>query len=237
VARALADKLNTTPQELGKAIDRLVTERQSAQKEAEKARQDAEDQRARADAANDRARKADDRVAAIQKKADEEVAALRERSQADADEINRLRTEADTARRRAEKEIAAAREEARAKVEAAPRNQQESGTRAEESTGANPLEADRHYAAGLNLYFARRYDAAEREFQAALNNDNQDARFYYFLGLSRLAQGRPDAYGDFDQGARLEKRGLPPRAAVSTSLERVQGPVRQTLNSVRDRAQ
>jgi hypothetical protein len=185
--------------------------------------------------------------AAARKKAQDEAAAALEKARAEADQNNQLRAEADAARKRAQDEILAARrkaqeqiaaavEKARAEAAAGRGSQQESGTRPEAQTGSNPLEADRHYAAGLNLYFERRYDAAEREFQAALDNDNRDARYFYFLGLARLAQGKSDAYGDFDQGARLEKQGLPSRPAVSTSLERVQGPVRQTLDGARDRA-
>ena len=50
-----------------------------------------------------------------------------------------------------------------------------------------------------------------------------------------LAQGKRDAYEDFDQAAGLERRGRPDRAAVSTALERVQGPMRRVLNNIRNR--
>jgi tetratricopeptide (TPR) repeat protein len=99
----------------------------------------------------------------------------------------------------------------------------------------DPLEAERHYTAGLNFYTARDYPDAEKEFLAAVENDGQDARYFYFLGLARLAQGRRDAYEDFDQGAKLEQRNRPSRAAVSTALERVQGPPRRALNEARSR--
>ena len=59
---------------------------------------------------------------------------------------------------------------------------------------------------------------AGKEFAAAVENDNGDARYYYFLGLARLAQGKRDAYEDFDQGARLEELGRPTRAAVPSSV-------------------
>jgi hypothetical protein len=100
---------------------------------------------------------------------------------------------------------------------------------------ADPLEGERHYAAGLNFFFARRYANAEKEFLSAIENDNADARYYYFLGLARLAQGNRDAYEDFDQGAALERLGRPDRATVSAALERVQGPMRRIVNSVRVR--
>jgi tetratricopeptide (TPR) repeat protein len=99
----------------------------------------------------------------------------------------------------------------------------------------NPGEAERHYAAGLNFYFNRRYSDAEKEFLSAVENDNGDARYYYFLGLSRLAQGKRTAAEDFDQGARLERAGRPDRGSVSRALERVQGSDRETLNGIRTR--
>ena len=98
----------------------------------------------------------------------------------------------------------------------------------------DPLEGEKRYAAGLNLYFARRYADAEKELLSAVENDNGDARYYYFLGLSRMAQGKTDAAEDFDQAARLERQGRPDRGTVSRALERVQGPMRNALNDVRD---
>jgi hypothetical protein len=97
----------------------------------------------------------------------------------------------------------------------------------------DPLNGERHYAAGLNFYFAKKYANAEKELRAAIEDDNNDARYYYFLGLARLAQGKRGAAEDFDQGARLERLGRPGRAAVSRALERVQGPARFRLNEVR----
>ena len=102
-------------------------------------------------------------------------------------------------------------------------------------TAADPLGAETHYAAGLRWYFDRDYPKAEKEFFAAVEDDGQDARYYYFLGLARLMQGDRDAAEDFEQGARLERQGRPARAAVSAALERVQGAARTQLNDVRDR--
>jgi hypothetical protein len=100
----------------------------------------------------------------------------------------------------------------------------------------NPMEAEKHFAAGLNFYFERDYANAEKEFLLTVENDSTDARYYYFLGLSRLAQNkRRDANDDFDQGAALEHLNRPSPAAVSESLERIQGPERRIVNDVRDR--
>jgi hypothetical protein len=102
---------------------------------------------------------------------------------------------------------------------------------------ADPLTADKHYATGLNRYFARRYADAEKDFEQAVENNGQDARFYYFLGLSRLMQNkRREALADFEQGALLEQQDRPGQVAVSKALERIQGTVRQIINEVRERA-
>ncbi len=98
----------------------------------------------------------------------------------------------------------------------------------------NPLLAEANYASGLRHYFARRYGDAETAFVKAIEYDNQDARYFYFLGLSRLALDKAtDADADFREGAQLELLNRPGREAVSTALERVQGPARQALNRVR----
>jgi hypothetical protein len=101
---------------------------------------------------------------------------------------------------------------------------------------SNPMDAEKHFAAGLNFYFDRDYANAEKELLHAVENNSQDARYFYFLGLSRLELNRRrDAAADFDQGAKLESLNRPAPAAVSESLERIQGPTRQTLNEVRHR--
>ncbi len=97
----------------------------------------------------------------------------------------------------------------------------------------NPLDAEKHYAAGLNFYFDRDYPSAEKEFAAAVENDSQDARYFYFLGLSRLAQNKREAYEDLDQGAVLEGQNRPPSPVVSVALERIQGPMRRIVNDAR----
>jgi hypothetical protein len=102
-------------------------------------------------------------------------------------------------------------------------------------TTPDPLEGERLYAAGLRHYTAKRYAEAQRDFAGAVQNDANDARYLYFLGLSRLMQGDRGGVEDFDRAARLERAGRPDRAAVSTALERVQGPAREMLNAIRNR--
>ena len=99
---------------------------------------------------------------------------------------------------------------------------------------ANPVEAERFYATGMALYFNKRYLEAEKAFMAAVENERQDARYQYYLGLSRLAQNKAEAAEAFEAASKYEKLGRPSRAAVSTSLERVQGPQRQVLNMYRN---
>ncbi len=107
--------------------------------------------------------------------------------------------------------------------------------RPESVTVPEPVEGEKSYAAGVNFFFAHRYADAEKAFLSAVENDNSDARYYYFLGLSRLLQHKREAIEDFDQAARLERLGRPSRAAVSNALERVQGPMRRFLNEIRTR--
>jgi hypothetical protein len=111
------------------------------------------------------------------------------------------------------------------------------GLRQSETVAAtNPMEAEKHFADGLNFYFDRDYVSAEKAFQSAVANDSQDARYYYYLGLTRLALNeRGRALADLDQGGMLEALNKPAPAVVSASLERVQGPVRQLVNEIRNK--
>ena len=104
------------------------------------------------------------------------------------------------------------------------------------SSASNPVLAEQHYAAGVAYYFDRQYPEAEKQLAEAIKNDNQDARYYYFLGLSRLQQGPADrrpAQRSFLEAAQLERRNRPALAAVNAALERVQGALRQELNQFR----
>lgn len=99
----------------------------------------------------------------------------------------------------------------------------------------DPVQAEKHYATGLKLYFAGQYPQAEDEFMEAYRNNSQDARYLYFLGLSRLSQRgkRGEAIDNFQRGWLLERQAKPNSAAVGAALERVQGEARQVLNSYR----
>lgn len=103
-----------------------------------------------------------------------------------------------------------------------------------ESVQNNPLEAERFFGSGLALYFNKRYFEAEKAFLAAVEHERQDARYHYYLGLARLAQKKPEAVESFEFASMKERQGKPNRAAVSKSLERVQGSARLELNRYRN---
>ncbi len=90
------------------------------------------------------------------------------------------------------------------------------------------------YDAGTTAYFAGRHADAEKAFADAAKADPADARYWYFLGLSKYAQGKTaDAAKDFKTGAEWESRAKPGRRAVAAALERVQGPARLALEAAR----
>jgi len=96
----------------------------------------------------------------------------------------------------------------------------------------DPALVRRAVEAGASGYVLK--GVGRRELLAAVEADDQDARYFYFLGLARWAlDNRADAKADFEDGARLERANRPGRKAVSTALERVQGPARQAVNGVR----
>jgi hypothetical protein len=98
----------------------------------------------------------------------------------------------------------------------------------------NPLQAEWHFAAGVNSYWSGAYARAEEQFQAAIRNDNQDARYHYYLGLARWPQGKRDAARNaFERGAELERDNRPAREAINALLERVQGSLRQEVDQFR----
>jgi hypothetical protein len=105
---------------------------------------------------------------------------------------------------------------------------------APDSQESNPLLAEAAYMAGVQSYWAGRYDRAEQQFLNAIRNDGRDARYHYYLGLTRLSlQKRTAAQQDFERGAALERQGRPSRVAVNAALERIQGGTRQTVEGYR----
>ncbi len=92
----------------------------------------------------------------------------------------------------------------------------------------------RYFSQGLAFYYACQYVQAEYAFLRAIDANNQDARFLYFLGMSRWMLGNQGAALDnFQTAADLERRGKPVSSLVDQSLERVQGPMRSMLKRYR----
>jgi TolA-binding protein len=100
---------------------------------------------------------------------------------------------------------------------------------------SNPTAAEKHFAAGLTLYNIADYENAETALIQAVKAYDDDARYFYFLGLAQLAQPRKqdEASASFRRAVQLERQDRPGRFAVNTSLERVQGPARRVLDSFR----
>jgi chromosome segregation ATPase len=102
------------------------------------------------------------------------------------------------------------------------------------SRATSPVQAEAAFGTGLSRYRAGQYSEAEKDFDEACQGLDQDARFLYYRGLSRLAQGKREAaVADFRQAAQLERAGRPDSRAVRSSLERIQGEQRQLLNQYR----
>jgi hypothetical protein len=89
------------------------------------------------------------------------------------------------------------------------------------------------YTRAIDLYFTGRYADAEAVLTRVTQQDPADARYWYFLGLSRLAQEKPGAPEAFQKGAEQEARSLPPARELNAALEKVQGNARRTLNGFR----
>lgn len=93
------------------------------------------------------------------------------------------------------------------------------------------------YGHGLVELRAGRFAAAEDYFNSAVKHNDRDARYWYFLGLAKLCQGRNgEAELDFHQGAEREQRNLPNPSEVNRSLERWPVGVREVINRARARA-
>jgi hypothetical protein len=101
----------------------------------------------------------------------------------------------------------------------------------------DPLAAEEVYARGLANFWAGQYAAAEGDFALAVRTageTGQDARYYYFLGLAQLVQGkRDDTQVAFRQAGRLERDNRPSSRVVSSALERIQGQLRRTVDTYR----
>jgi tetratricopeptide (TPR) repeat protein len=90
------------------------------------------------------------------------------------------------------------------------------------------------YEKGLISYRLANYADAEKEFLAAVEADDQDARYQYYAGLTCWARGkREDALSYFRKGARLERENKPSQVFVKVALESADGEALKEVNRVR----
>ncbi len=90
------------------------------------------------------------------------------------------------------------------------------------------------YQAGLAQYDLGDYQGAAGQFQEAIRLYPRDARYHDFLALARYQLGDfPGAQADAEQGAIFENQGLPNSREVGLALQRVQGPIRNWLETRR----
>ena len=105
------------------------------------------------------------------------------------------------------------------------------------TTRPNPFLADYHYSEGLRRYWERDFITAEKHLKMAATYNDRYAPYFYFLGLSQLAQKtrlkRDAADLAFTKAGKLEAKNLPNYSEVNQNLERIQGELRVYLNRYR----
>jgi tetratricopeptide (TPR) repeat protein len=132
---------------------------------------------------------------------------------------------------RAEREL----EQARAAQKLAP--QQHTALRVAESQKVRePVEAYAAYARGLALYRQGNRSEAQKNFVLAARLDDQDARYYYMLGLCRWQLGERDqATADFRQAIGLEQAAKPSGAFVRAVLQEMPAAALDQIERLRRR--
>jgi len=94
--------------------------------------------------------------------------------------------------------------------------------------------ADRFFNDGLHSFYTGEYSSAQSSFRKALQFRPDDARYHYLLGISLwMGDDRKAAEAEFEKGRDLELDARPPSRAISSVLERIQGPARQAINAYR----
>jgi hypothetical protein len=92
-----------------------------------------------------------------------------------------------------------------------------------------------NYGGGIHQYFDAHYEEAIHLFNFAIDENDNDARAFYFRGLSQLGLDNFEAAdSDFRRGASIETGSDKRRSGLVTeSLERIQGPIRILLEKYR----
>lgn len=245
-------------------VERLVADKQAAEKNLNEAMAKlkdvdttGKDAGTKVKAAEDRAKEATEKLAAANQALQEMTMKTKTIEEASQDTRNKLRDANDTLRDIAAK-LAAARvvatdargpalvrgvdqlvatATATPKIEGNGRNGASISRPAEPTTPSDPMSAERHYVSGLTNYWAGKYGTAESDFLDAVRAAgvaNPDARYYYFLGLTQLAQGKRDESRQMlKMAGSLEEQRKPSNAVVSKALERVQGGLRRVVEEYR----
>ena len=93
------------------------------------------------------------------------------------------------------------------------------------------------FGLGCHAYWRGDYQNALTDFNHAVRLFDQDARFWYFKGLTETALGESSASDSFGLAVALEAQGKPDSSVVSAALERVQGRMRLRLQAAKRQAQ
>ena len=95
--------------------------------------------------------------------------------------------------------------------------------------------AEKYYSAGLSHFWNGDYASAEKDFATAARFYHDDARFFYFLGLSYWQDGkRTEANEAFQKGNALELQSRPSSPVINATFERIQGAARKALDQQRE---
>lgn len=95
---------------------------------------------------------------------------------------------------------------------------------------------EKYYSAGVIQYWKGDYAAAEKDLVTATRYFKDDARFFYYLGLTLWQEGRhAEANEAFQKGNELESKSRPSSPQINAMLERVQGTARQAIDQARER--
>lgn len=94
--------------------------------------------------------------------------------------------------------------------------------------------ADKFFANAARAFHSGSYAESESNIVKGIAIFGDDARYHYLLGLALYNQGKTkEAATAFNKGAELESQGRPNGKSIDAVLERVQGNVRQVVNSYR----
>lgn len=88
------------------------------------------------------------------------------------------------------------------------------------------------YGDGVHHFFSNQYPQAYAAFSRAIETGYRDPRPFYFRGLVAEMTAR-DGKPDFQVAATLEFQGGGSTRLVNAALERIQGPIRTSLETVR----